>query len=115
ADAGKALASVGDKGATNISGLTFTNDDPDKVMKEAKAEAIKDAKSKAEDLAKSLGVRLVKVVGYYDNSQGGYPIMADSAGFNGVSMMKATAPSAPTVPTGENKVTANVTVTYEIR
>jgi len=113
-DAGKALASVGDNGATNVSGLTFTTDDPDKVIKEAKAEAIKNAKEKAEELAKSLGVKLVKVVGFYD-AQNGYPIYGE--GMNGgVSVMKAVAPdAAPTVPAGENKVTANVTVTYEIR
>ncbi len=113
-DAGKALAVVGDKGATNVSGLTFTNDDPEKVIKEARANAIKNAKSKADELAKNLGVKIVKVVGFYD-AQNGYPIYGE--GMNGVSMMKAVAApdAAPTVPKGENKVTANVTVTYEIR
>ena len=112
-DAGKALASVGGKGATNISGLTFTTDNPDTIKAEARAEAIKDARAKAEVLAKNLGVKLVRVVSFFDNSQGGYPIAEGVS--SGITMMKASTDVAPTLPAGENKVTANVTVTYEIR
>ena len=112
-DAGKALAIVGDGGATNVSGLNFTVDNPDAVMAEARANAIADARAKAEELSKSLGVNLVRIVGYSEDNQGGYPIFA--AVSTGISMMKAPAAVAPTLPTGENKVTDNVTVTYEIR
>ncbi len=111
-DAGKALSVVGTKGATNISGLNFTTDDPDMVMKEARDAAIEDAKEKAKELSKKLGVRLVRVVGYYDNNFGGYPMYGEGMGGD---MMKSSVASAPTLPVGENKTTANVTVTYEIR
>jgi len=112
ADAGKALALVGSKGATNVSGLTFTTNDPNKDQEDARANAIADAKTQAEALAKSLGVRIVRVVGYSDNTQSPGPIYYASGL---VSMDKATPASAPTIPTGENKTTANVTVTYEIQ
>ncbi len=112
ADAGKALAIAGEKGATNVSGLNFTTDDKDKNQNEARANAIADAKAKAEILAKSLGVRIVRVVGYTDNFGG--PVPMYGGGYAGISMMKDSA-SAPTIPVGENKTTANVTVTYEIR
>jgi uncharacterized protein YggE len=111
ADAGKALAVAGDNGASNISGLNFTTDDPDKSQNEARAEAIKDAKMKAQTLAKSLGVRIVRVVGYTDNYSSPMPMYASYAGG---SMMKDSE-RAPTIPVGESKTTANVTVTYEIR
>lgn len=111
ADAGKALALVGDKGATNISGLNFTTDDPNKNQNEARAKAIDDAKAKANDLAKHLGVSIVRVVGYTDNFSNPVPMYG---GYAGISMMKDTA-SVPTIPVGENKTTASVTVTYEIR
>ncbi len=111
-DAGKALALVGDKGATNISGLNFTTDDPNKNQNEARAKAILDAKAKADDLAKNLGVRIVRVVGYTDNFNNPTPIYG--MGYGASPMMKSV-DSTPTIPAGENKVTASVTVTYEIR
>jgi uncharacterized protein YggE len=111
ADAGRALALVGDKGATNISGLTFTTDDPNKNKDEARGKAIDDARAKADVLSKKLGVRIVRVVGYADSSAGGPIFYASGAGM----MDKSSASSAPSVPAGENKTTANVTVTYEIK
>ncbi|MFZ2484805.1 MAG: SIMPL domain-containing protein [Minisyncoccia bacterium] len=112
--AGEALAVAGDNGATGLSGISFTVDDPDKIMDEARAEAIKDAKEKAKTLSKELGVRLVRVVSFYDNTGGG-PMPYYAEGMGGDMMVKTQANPAPTLPTGENKVVVNVTVTYEIR
>lgn len=112
-DAGKALAVVGENGATNLSNISFTIDDPDKILDQARAEAIKDAKDKAKMLAKELGVRLVRVVSFYDNTGGGpTPYLTEGMGGD---IIKASSMSAPTIPTGENKVTVDVTVVYEIR
>jgi uncharacterized protein YggE len=47
-NAGKVLALLGSKGATNISGLTFTTDDPEKVQAEARDKAINDAKAEGQ-------------------------------------------------------------------
>lgn len=112
-DAGKALALVGDKGATNLSGISFAVDDPEKLLDEARALAIKDAKEKAKVLSKELGVRLVRVVSFYDNTGGGIPYYAE--GMGGDMMVKSSAAPAPTIPIGENKSMVNVTVVYEIR
>lgn len=109
--AGAALAAVGDSGGTNVSGLSFTLDDPNAPQADARAKAIADAKSKALVLAKDLGVSLGQVVSFNDESNSGQPgpiymkaISADS-----------TVSVAPTIATGQNKVTDNVTITYEIR
>ncbi len=111
-NAGKALAVAGDKGASGLSGLTLTVDDPDKILQEARSEAIKDAKSKATMLAKSLGVKIVRVVSFYENGDNGIPYYAEGMGGD---MMKTTSAPAPTIPVGENKVKTTVTVIYEIR
>lgn len=112
-DVGKAFALVGDNGATNLSGISFTVDDEEKVLDEARAKAINDAKEKAEMLADELGVRLVRVVSYYDNIGGGpMPYYAEGMGGD---MVRTSASSAPSIPVGENKVVMNVTVVYEIR
>jgi uncharacterized protein YggE len=112
-DAGKALAAAGDLGATDISGLSFSVDNPDAVTAEARAKAIADARAKAETLAKNLGVRLVRVVSYSDSTGGNpQPLYMDA------SYAKAGAAGqapAPAVPAGQNKVTVTASVTYEIR
>lgn len=111
AKAGEALAVVGEKGGTNISGITFTTDDPDALYSEARAVAIADAKAKAKVLSKQLGVKLVRVVDFYDNSQG-QPM---PYGYGGDMAVKTQSAVAPTLPTGENKTKVTVTIRYEIR
>jgi uncharacterized protein YggE len=107
------LAGIGGKGATEVSGLQFTFDDPQQGQLEARAEAIADAKAKANELAKQLGVSIVRVVSFNESS-GGAPVpmyakMLDSAAGNAV------AQSAPELSVGQNKTSSNVSVTYEIR
>ncbi|MES2214340.1 MAG: SIMPL domain-containing protein [Patescibacteria group bacterium] len=112
-DAGKALALVGEKGATNISSLSFTTDDPYQAVNDAKAKAIDDAREKAEAIADHLGVRIVRVVGYEENG-GAYPMYASggvTSAFN--KAMDSVAPVP--IQVGENKTTATVSVQYEIR
>lgn len=114
AKAGDLLAGVGSKGATEVSGLSFTFDDPNKLQNDARANAIADAKQKADLLAKQLGVHLIRVVSY--NDSGNYPQpyygkdMAVGMGSAGTAAV-----SAPEISIGENKVTSNVNITYEIR
>ena len=71
---------------------------------------IADAKAKAETLAKSLGVKLVKIINFQES--GNYPIYyaMESKATGGVS-------SAPVLelPVGEDTITSNVTLTYEIQ
>lgn len=111
--AGEALALAGQEGATGLSSISFTVDDPDKIIEEARTLAIKDAKEKAALLSKDLGVRLVRVVSFYDNTGGPMPYYAE--GFGGDGMKATVSAPAPTIPVGENKVTVNITVVYEIR
>lgn len=113
AKAGDILTGVGGKGATEVSGLNFTFDKAEMLETEARNEAIEDAKAKAEELARALGVTLVRVVSYNEN--GSYPPIyyaKDAAvGIGGDSETR----SSPEISIGQNKVTSNVSVTYEIR
>jgi uncharacterized protein YggE len=112
AKAGDLLAGVGSKGATEVSGLQFTFDDPNKLQNDARGKAIADAKAKADELAKELGVSLVRVVSFSENSSGYNPrVYALDAASKGAS----TAAVAPEISVGQNKVTSNVSITYEIR
>jgi len=111
-DAGTLLALVGENGATNLSGISFTTDDPDKIMAEARADAIEDAREKAKILSKELGVRLVRVVSFHDNTGGSVPLYyAEAKGSDSISVSTP----IPDIPAGENKVNVNVAIVYEIR
>lgn len=111
--AGDLLAGVGAKGATEVSGLNFTFDDPQKTQDEARGKAIADAKEKADELAKQLGVRIVRVVSFSENGDGYPSPMYGRGGME--SAVAQDVKVAPTIEVGQNKVTSNVSVTYEIR
>lgn len=111
-NAGKIMQGLGTLGVTDLNGPNFTIDDEEGLKAEARKEAIADAKTKAKVLAKDLGVRLGKITSFSES--GNYPMpmyvgkamMADSAG----------AESAPAqLPKGENTISSDVSITYEIR
>ena len=109
--AGDLLSGVGSRGATEVSGLSFTIDDEDALKTAARDKAIAKAKGKAEVLAKSLGVSLVRVVGFNEN-EGGGPIYYAKA--MGIAMDSVSSP-APEIPVGQNKIISSVNLIYEIR
>ncbi len=111
-NAGAALSKVGELGATNISGLDFTIDDMDKAKADARDLAIKDAKAKAKVLSKSLGVELRKIVNFQENAY--QPPVYYGMASQSLKMEDAVS-TVPATPTGENKVTSNVTITYELQ
>jgi len=111
-DAGKILAGVVQNGANQVGGINFVIDDEDAVKREARKKAIDEAKTKAEQIAKDLGVDLVRIVSF--NESGSEPIYARYDMMKAESAGGVMAPS-PEIPTGENKITVSVSLTYEIR
>lgn len=113
-NASSIITGVGERGATNISGLNFVIDDTDTLKDEARAAAIADAKAKASVLAKELNVRIVRLSGYYEEDSHYYEpepyqvrtmsFDAAESGFGGAEL-----------PMGEDKTTARVTIIYEVR
>lgn len=113
-NAGTILGGLADKGATNVSGLTFKVDDEDSVKAKARDEAIKKAKAKADVLASSLGVSLVRIITFSEG--GSYPTYYGMGGMEAKAMSADLAAPAPaTIPVGQNKYVSNVTITYEIQ
>lgn len=113
--AGELLAGVGARGANNVSGLSFTVDDENELQRQAREQAIADARAKAEQLAEDLNVDLVRVVSFGESGDMPYPVYygKEMAARGGVGMDAAA--SAPAIPTGENRIVMNVSITYEIR
>lgn len=113
AKAGELLSGVGAKGASQVSGLSFTIEDEDALQAEAREKAIAKARAKADQLASSLGVSVVRVVGFNEDGGGRPMYYAKTMAMD--SMAGAEAAPAPEIPVGQNKITSNVSVTYEIR
>ncbi|MBP6912029.1 MAG: SIMPL domain-containing protein [Candidatus Pacebacteria bacterium] len=111
---GEFIAKLAELGITETTGPNFTVADEKSLQAEARKEAIDDAREKAESLATDLGVRLVRITSYYDNKDNGYPGVP-LYGTMDAGMMTKSAVSTPEISTGENKITSQVTITYEIR
>lgn len=98
-------------GANQINQLQLTIDDPVALQEEARNQAIKDAKAKADRLEDQLGISLGRIIGFSENEGGPMPPIfykADSA-------VGGRGGGGPAVPTGENEIIVNVTITYQIR
>lgn len=108
---GAVLGGLGEVGVQNISGPNFEIDDLDAIRAMAREEAIKEAREKAKELARDLNVRLVRVVGFWEDSgrygYDGYNVaFAEEFGKGG---------GTPEIPVGESEITSRVNITYEIR
>ncbi len=103
---------LGKDGVTSIDGPNLGFEDPHEVSNEARDQAIADAKTQADVLAKQLGVSLVRIVSFNENGGGNPMPMYNKAALSAVA---PTAAAAPSIPTGVQTVTSDVTITYEIR
>ena len=105
------LDGVVSAGANVVNQLSFEIDNPEALKAEARTKAIADAKKKANELKSQVGISLGKIVNFSENT-GGYPIPvyfdAQIKGMGG-------GDGGPSVPTGENEITVNVIITYQIK
>lgn len=109
------LSGVGERGASNISSLSFTIDDESELLAEARSEAILDAKEKAKVLAAELDMKLDELVGFHEQGPGGsmpYGLGGDTLKARAVVNEAAVAPE---LPRGENEVSVNVSMTYRLK
>lgn len=110
--AGNLISGVGERGATNISGLSFTIDDTEILKAQARQKAIENAQEKVTELANSLGVHVVRMNGYWEEENQPYY----GVGYGGAEMaLDSRATVAPEIPTGENSITSRVNISYEVQ
>lgn len=110
--AGALFQTIGGLGVENVNDLQFSIDNQEAVEDQARSAAIADARANATKLADELGVSLVRIVGFSDDNGGGIVPLMYAA--NAMAVSGSAAP-APSIPQGQQKVTDNVSVTYEVR
>jgi len=110
-DVGKIMQGLGTLGVSDLSGPNFSIDNEDGLKVVARKKAIDDAKAKAKILAKDLGVRLGKITSFSENDN--YPMPMYDRGMMSVTATKESAPAE--IPKGENTISSDVTITYQLK
>jgi uncharacterized protein YggE len=107
---GSAIDALVNSGANSMGDIAFTIRDPKPMLTEARADAVKDALQRATTYAKAAGVMLGPIDSIGEN---GYS--APRPMYRAVAAM-SDAVAAPTpVAAGEEKITAGVSITFELR
>lgn len=96
----------------NIGGISFTIDEPEKYLADARAKAFQKAHDKALVMAQQNGLSLGKIVSVSDYSSGYAASYKTASGMGGAPMAESV---APVIQPGSQDITANVNITYEIR
>ena len=107
---GTILDALVSSGANQAGGVSFNIRDPKPLMKQAREDAVKEAVEKAQTLAKAAGVTLGPIMSI---SEGGY--VSPMPMFAAKVAMAAPMAAPPPVAAGEQSVTANVNITWEIQ
>lgn len=107
------LSLAGKYGATEVSGLSFTIDEPENLKSQARDKALLDAKVKADHLANVLGVRLGGVITYNEYEGGSGELYQPKVMY--ATDMGGLGGGGPAAVSGGSKdVIMNVNVTYEV-
>lgn len=109
---GKTLDALVASGANQAGGVSFTIRDPKPLMAQAREGAVKDAMAKAQTLAKAAGVTLGPIVSIQEGGGFAPQPMYDKVM---VTAARMSAAPPPPVAAGEQSVTANVSIVWEIQ
>ena len=107
----KIVAQATEAGANQVTGITFDVSNLNDLKQEAKIKAIEDAKTKSAALASAAGVRLKKVVGWWENYvQLPTPSPYYYDGKGGVGSA-----GSPQITAGQQEIIVEIGLSYQIR
>jgi len=101
---GELLDALAEAGANDMRGISFDIDEKDRLMDEARKRAVQDGRARAELLAREAGVELGKVLSISEGGSQGPIFQA-----RGMAEM-----AAVPIAEGEQTISANIALTYEI-
>lgn len=103
-------------GANLVGDLQFTIDDLAKVKERAMADAISKAKEKANAISTASGLKLKKLVNVYESNSAYSRTDSNVAGIGYAESAKImSVASAPSIQSGEQEITVDITLTYRIK
>ncbi|PWB38976.1 MAG: hypothetical protein C3F02_01040 [Parcubacteria group bacterium] len=114
ANVSKVIAAAGKAGSNQINSISFESSDMNNLKEQARLKAIADAKSKSAELSQAAGVKLGKIVGWWENMIQGAEAYNSYYGGKGGATMSADV-TAPTIPTGEYKLIMEMNLNYEVK
>ncbi len=112
-DVGKIIEGLGKLAVSELNGPNFAVDNKEKLKIEARKMAIEEAKAKAKVLARDLGLKLGDMISFNDGSSYG----SDMYYSNDVPMKSSYSESDEVrsqIPKGENIITSDVSIAYEV-
>lgn len=111
----KLLSGLIPVGVNQVSGISFTVEDPEMFLVDARNQAFERAQEKANSMAKANGLRLGRVLNI--SEYGGFPPPVPYYGRSEAAFGKGGDVSvmAPTIEPGTEEITVQVTVTYALR
>ncbi|MFH1129360.1 MAG: SIMPL domain-containing protein [Patescibacteria group bacterium] len=109
---GEIMEKVVDMGINQVDSLYFGVENDEQLKEQARKIAIDNAKAKAEVLAEELGIKLGKLINFYENIVG-YPVPTND--YKAYGMGSGGGEGSPNVQTGENEIVINVTLNYEVK
>ena len=109
ANVGKVIDAALANGANRVDSLEFSASDPRAAKNAALADAARDARSKADAVARALGVRIVRVLNVYADSQSHTP-----RNYMPMMMAKDAYSASTPIAAGELSYEASVNISYVI-
>jgi len=111
-EVGAVMQGLGSLGVTNVNGPNFAIDDEEALKAQARREAISNAQEKAKVLARDLGVKLGRISSFNEGGDYGAVYFSKNAAFDS---NESVASTPAQIPKGENTISSDVTITYEIK
>jgi len=100
-------------GANQVSDAEFVVDDLEGARQQARILAVEQVKQKAKAMAASSGIRLGKVVGFWEDTAPTPPLYGGYGGMGGGTVDKVA--QSPSTPPGQNEIVVNVSLNYEVK
>jgi hypothetical protein len=102
------------KGANQVGNIQFVIDDPEKLEEEARNKAIENAKTRADSISRATGLKIGRILSFAEGitPEASTPIpyyLEEAKGLGGETA------TSPEVEKGSQKITVNVSLTFELK
>lgn len=110
----KVIAEATKAGANQVLGISFNVSNLEELKNQARIKAITEARQQAGTLAQATGVRLGRVVGWWENVVQA-PGISSGVTYDGKGGMGGNVSASPTVPTGSQEIVIEINLNYRVR